>query len=150
MVQFGPWTEDSSLVASLLTAVLLGLLFATLNNADTLHLLARKFGLSTRSGYPSEWFAAFYTCTSHIVLQCKDGTRIFGWPLRWPSDKNGHFYIINSMREVDGEQQDLLHLHGVLIAASDVTFVEFVKEETSNGQSTPPALAADQSRSKRK
>lgn len=143
VVNFGQWNDDSTLIASLLTAILLGLLFATINNADTLHILARKFNLSTRSGYPSEWFAAFYTCTSHVVLQCKDGTRIFGWPLRWPSDKNGHFYIVNAMREVEGTQQDLAHLHGVLVDAADVTFVEFVKEHHINDQSSPTALATD-------
>lgn len=123
----GPWTPASALAASLITAVVLGFVFAILNNADTLHALARRFGLSTRSGYPSEWFAAFYTCRSHIVLQIKDGTRVFGWPTRWPSDKNGHFWITDAIREIDGEQQDLTHLHGILIDASEVSFVEFAK-----------------------
>lgn len=126
---FGLWTANSALVASLITAISLGFAFATLNNADTLHTLARKFRLSTRSGYPSEWFASFYTCPTHVVLQLKDGTRIFGWPSRWPSDKNGHFLVTNAMREVDGEQQDLAHLEGILVDASEVSFVEFAKPE---------------------
>lgn len=127
VVALGPWTANSALVASLITALLLGFAFATLNNADTLHTLARKFRLSTRSGYPSEWFASFYTCTTHVVLQLKDGTRIFGWPSRWPSDRSGHFFITDAMREVDGEQQDLAHLEGILVDASEVSSVEFAK-----------------------
>lgn len=121
------WNDDSTLIASLVTAIALGLAFATLNNADTLYVLARKFKLSTRSGYPSEWFASFYTCQTYIVLQLKDGTRIFGWPRRWPSDKNGHFLIRNAMREVNGIQQALDHLEGILVDANEVAFVEFAK-----------------------
>lgn len=127
VISFGQWSANTALGASLITALTLGFAFATLNNADTLHTLARKFRLSTRSGYPSEWFASFYTCTTHIVLQLKDGTRIFGWPSRWPSDKNGHFFITDAMREVDGEQQDLAHLEGILVEASEVSSVEFAK-----------------------
>lgn len=127
VVSFGPWTANSALAASLISALTLGFVFATLNNADTLHILARKFRLSTRSGYPSEWFASFYTCTTHVVLQLKDGTRIFGWPSRWPSDKNGHFLITDAIREIEGKSQDLSHLEGILVDAADVSFVEFAK-----------------------
>jgi len=126
----GPWTSDSALVASLVTALCLGFAVATLNNADTLHALARRFHLSTRSGYPSEWFASFYTCPTHVVLQLKDGARIFGWPTRWPSDKTGHFFITEAVREIDGEQQDLAYLEGILVEAAEVTSVEFAKRST--------------------
>ncbi|MDA8444953.1 DUF6338 family protein [Paracidovorax valerianellae] len=132
----GEWTSESTLMASMATAILLGVGVSTLTNTDGIHALARKLGLSKRSGHPGEWFGAFCDCPRYVVLQLKDGSRIYGWPSRWPSESsNGHFFITDVTRQANGETQVLVQLEGILIDAKDVASVEFVKEpETNDGQ----------------
>lgn len=137
----GEWTATSSLVASLVTALLLGVGVSAIANTDGVHSLARRLKLSTRSGHPGEWFGAFYDCRRYVVLQLRDGTRIYGWPTRWPSESNtGHFFMTDVVRVVGGETQILPELDGILIAANDVSSVEFVKPPPGvlNDQATAP------------
>jgi hypothetical protein len=136
--RWGEWTETSALVSSLLTALVLGLGVSALTNTDKIHVLARKLKLSTRSGHPSEWFGAFCELQRYIVLQLKDGTRIYGWPTMWPSDAtNGHFFVTDVTRYANHQTQPLPELEGVLIDAKDVASVEFVKppQEPNHAQS---------------
>jgi hypothetical protein len=123
---FGTWTSTSSLAASLVTALAVGVLLSVGSHGD-MHSLLRKLGLSSRSSYPCEWFGIFKEYQRFVVLHLKDGTRIFGWPKVWPSEpQNGHFFITFAHRTAaDGEQQDLPHLEGILIDAKDVSWVEF-------------------------
>lgn len=125
----GKWTETSTLVAALLTALVLGVFLSTCANADTLHSLIRKLGLTSRTSHPCEWFGIFKDYPRFVVLQQKDGARIFGWPKVWPAEPgSGQFFITSASRVVDGEEQDLQHLEGILIDAKDVAWVEFAKQ----------------------
>lgn len=127
-VALGLWTTSSQLVASMVNAVVLGLLFATCVNADWLHRWLRKAGISNRSGHPCEWFGIFTEYPRYVVLQLKDGGRIYGWPKVWPSEHDkGHFFMTSVMRTVGDVEQELDALEGVLIDVNDVSFVEFVK-----------------------
>lgn len=132
-VSFGAWNSASNLIASLLSALALGISFSAISNNDGAHGLARKLKLSTRSGHPGEWYGAFCDFPRFIVLQMKDGTRIYGWPSRWPSDpSNGHFFVSDVTRQANGETQSLAELEGILIDAKDVSAVEFVKQPSEN------------------
>jgi hypothetical protein len=57
--RLGSWTQDSDTVVSLLLAVLIGLVFAWAANKDRFHRMARSWGLTVRTSYPSEWYSAF-------------------------------------------------------------------------------------------
>ncbi len=147
---WGQWTDTSALVSSLLTALVLGIGFSALTNIDGIHALARRLKLSTRSGHPGEWYGAFCDFPRYVVLQLKDGARIYGWPSRWPSDAaNGHFFITDVTRQANGQTQVLPELDGILIDAKDVTSVEFVKppQEPNHAQSpaAPPINSASPS-----
>jgi hypothetical protein len=124
----GPWSPTSDLFASLLTALFLGLVIATITNHDMLFRRLRKLRFTSRTGHPGEWFATFSGYPRYLVLQLKDGSRIFGWPKIWPSSaEKGHFFITSAIRTVQGQEQDLAHLEGILINVSDVSFAEFTK-----------------------
>lgn len=128
-IVLGRWTDTSTLAAALLTALVFGIVLSACANADTLHGLVRKFGLTSRTSHPCEWFGIFKDYPRFVVLQQKDGTRIFGWPKVWPSEPgSGHFFLTSASRTVDGEEQDLQHLEGILIDAKDVAWVEFAKQ----------------------
>lgn len=137
----GEWTSESNLIVSLATAVVFGIGVSALTNVDGFHALARKLKLSTRSGHPGEWHAAFCDHVCYVVLHLKDGTRLYGWPSRWPSESsNGHFFIKDVTRQANGETQLLTEIEGILIDVKDVASVEFVKKpETTHDQAANAA-----------
>lgn len=125
----GDWTNTSTLTAALLTALLLGVCLSACVNADALHRIVRKLGLTSRTSHPCEWFGIFKDYPRFVVLHQKDGTRIFGWPKVWPSEpSSGHFFVTAATRVVNGEEQDLRHLEGILIDVKEVSWVEFAKQ----------------------
>lgn len=133
LASFGEWTSNSNLLASLLTAFGLGVIMSASVNADALHRWVRSLGISKRSGHPCEWFGIFTEYQRYVVLQLKDGTRIYGWPMIWPSEaEKGHFFITSAQRTYEDEVQELDALEGVLINVRDVSSVEFVKPLRKN------------------
>lgn len=131
-VNLGPWTEQTTLLFSLLIALLLGFGIAAVSRQDVMHALARRCGLSRRTGHPNEHYAAFAERACWVVLQLKDGTRLFGWPLRWPTEADKGHYLLEKVERSyidrpDESPQDLIVLDSILVPAIDVQFVEFVK-----------------------
>lgn len=95
---FGVWDQESEAITSLFTALAVGVIFSYLNNSDRLHRHLRKWGFTTRSSHPSEWCTAFETKKTWVVLELKDGRRLYGWPHIWPSDPTkGHIFITEGM-----------------------------------------------------
>lgn len=132
-ISFGEWTDASALVAALLSALVTGVCLSAIVNTDALHRLTRRLGISSRTGHPCEWFGIFTDYPRYIALQLKDGSRVFGWPTVWPSESgSGHFFVTSACRTVDGAEQDLGHLEGILIDAKEVSWVEFVKQPEAN------------------
>lgn len=133
---FGEWSTNSQLFLSLVTAIALGLGLSASVNADAFHRWVREKGISKRSGHPCEWFGIFSEYPRYVVLQLKDGTRIYGWPTVWPSEYDrGHFFMTRVQRTVGDVDQDLDSLDGLLVDVRDVSSVEFVKPpENANVQ----------------
>lgn len=127
---FRQWDSEADLVASLLTAVALGLLFAYAVNTDGFHKFIRTRGLSKRSSHPSEWCGTLTNFPSYVVLHLKDERRLFGWPEVWPSDPDkGHFFIITpSWILDDGKDMELYGVEGLLVDVRDVKWIEFIKK----------------------
>jgi Family of unknown function (DUF6338) len=125
---WGDWSSNAQLLASLVTALALGIAMSAITNADAFHGLIRKYGISKRSGHPCEWFGIFSDYPRYVVLHLKDGNRIYGWPKVWPSEYDkGHFFLTSAMRMLEEENQELDALDGILIDVRDVSSVEFVK-----------------------
>ncbi|MFZ6772336.1 DUF6338 family protein [Undibacterium sp. SXout7W] len=105
--QFGDWSADSELFASLFTAIILGFCFSYLINSDRLHEKLRKLNLSTRSSHPSEWLTAFDSRKQFVVLHLKDERRLYGWPEIWPSDPSkGHILISSALWLLEAKPDD--------------------------------------------
>ena len=132
LLNLGRWSEESTVLASLLTALFVGLAIAAITRQDLMHRIARQLRLTTRSGYPNEHYAAFTEHATWIALHMKDGTRLFGWPRRWPTEGDrGHYFLTHVERsywDKPGEPaEDLSMLEGILVPAAEVKNVEFVK-----------------------
>lgn len=125
------WDQSAQQFTSVVLAIILGGTFAYSVNTDILHQILRKLRLTSRTSHPSEWFYIFSQKVTFVILHLNDGRRLYGWPKEWPieSDK-GQFYIMLAAWILeDGTQLDLPELDGILIATSDVKWVEFLHEQ---------------------
>ena len=137
---FGLWGKNSELLASAISGLLFGLVASYYANNDKLYACARKFKLTRRTAYPSEWFGAFTDHITYVVLHLAGNRRIIGWARQWPSEPtSGHFMLMDAAwLKTDGEEIALTANELILIPAKDVEMVEFVKldKELKNGTET--------------
>jgi hypothetical protein len=131
LIAFRPWDEIANNLTKLALALLLGAVIAIYVNTDSLHEWLRNKGLTTRTSYPSEWFGVLSNNVTYVVLQLNDERRLYGWPKEWPNESDkGHFFILEpSWIQEDGNQINLPGVHGLLIAAKDVKWVEFMGKQ---------------------
>lgn len=128
---FGKWTSNSTLTASVVTAVLAGIGVAQLARRDAIFSGLRKFNLTARNHNASEWCTVFESTDLNVVLHLKDERRIYGWPKHWPSNhRHGHFYLADAeWLDDENGRIPLTGVDGILINVEDVEMVEFVKGE---------------------
>ncbi len=121
-----PWDKDAELLASVVTALLLGIFVAHLTNKDTIHRHLRRFELSQRSASPNEWCTVFGSRRQFVVAHLRDGRRLYGWPLVWPSDpEKGHLFMTQPSW-IHGETPlELVDTEGILVDVKDIGHVEF-------------------------
>lgn len=139
-IQLRNWDTEAELVASLITALLLGLTGAHLVNTDRLHQWLRDQRISNRSSQPSEWCGVFCKYPTFVTLHYKDDRRLYGWPEVWPSDpEKGHFFIVFPIWLHGESPTPMPEVEGILVDVRDIKHVEFVKDakEQSNGNKTP-------------
>lgn len=135
----GEWDQLSKTTISIITALIIGLLWSYLYNNDIIHNLLRKLKITNQTSYPSEWYGTFSETKSYIILNLKDERRIMGWPVEWPNDpEKGHFVLENAMWLIVGPSGKpatipLKTIDKILIAAHTVEIVEFVQDEETEG-----------------
>jgi len=131
------WTEDLQTATSVGVAVAFGVSISWLANTDGFHRLLRKAGITRETSYPSEWFGSFLNRVTFIVVQLKDGRRVYGWPREWPSHpKRGHF-LLEVPSWLDGKNEiPIVGASAIMIDSEDVRWVEFIDtpRETRDGQ----------------
>ena len=127
-----PWFADLVPHLYVLCATLLALAFAVLAawlaQRDLFNWL-RRLRITAETSHPSEWYAAFWQNTDcYVVLHLRDDRRLFGWPYEWPGDSaNGHFLMHEAEWLIDDHQVSMEGVEAILVPASDVGMVEFVK-----------------------
>jgi hypothetical protein len=154
------WTTDARLVCAMITAVLLGTVFAYFANNDGFHRLVRRCGITRQTSFPSEWFGVFTKNVTYVVLHLKDERRLYGWPVEWPSDPTkGHFVIAQASwledpaeggeigaqehQQAGSRERLLAGVESILINVEDVKWVEFMQrtweegDEPKNANPTP-------------
>jgi uncharacterized protein DUF6338 len=140
------WSSTSDVTASVMSAFVLGLVFAAFANNDKFHALIRWLRVSRETSYPSEWFGAFSNNDSYVVLHLKNLNRIYGWPTIWPSEPNkGHFVLEQaSWLDAENTETQITNVSQVLVPTSVVQLVEFVplQERSQNGASTKSTATA--------
>lgn len=122
-----PWTAQSELTLSTINAFVLGLIFAYGANNDVFHEKMRRFGVTKQTSFPSEWFGAFSTTVTYVVLHLDDERRILGWPIEWPSEPDKGHFSLQQASWLQGEEESFITgVDRILICAKDVKWVEFI------------------------
>lgn len=140
MLKFGetiplaPWTDAAEQSVTAVLAIALGVILAGTTNTDVMHLMVRRLKLTNRTSHPSEWFYVFSQNRTFVILHFKDGRRLYGWPKEWPTDPGkGQFYImLPTWIAGENERIEAPELDGILVPATDIAWVEFIKKETSS------------------
>jgi hypothetical protein len=92
-----------------------------------------KWAWTHRTSHPSEWFSAFSNHNRrYVILHLKDGRRLFGWPDEWPDAcDRGHFVVSECEWLLPtGERAPFHQVESMLIPATSVEFVEFLKYDS--------------------
>jgi hypothetical protein len=98
-------------------------------NSNWLHLALQRRGLTASSARPNPWYEAFYSNLNRqvLVLNLKDGRRVYGWPQYWPNTPNGgHIFLTDAewyYPEHPPAEKPKFH---ILIDVADVAWIEFV------------------------
>jgi hypothetical protein len=145
---FGTWNEDVEFIWSIIIAIVTGLFITWCVNNDFPLFLFRKDGetrcpnkfkwlckllskikLTDKTLHPTEWYSAFNSEPRFIVLHLSGGRRLYGSSKQYPDDPNkGHFLIEEPEWLLDDGSSAPLHtVHHMLIPASDVQQIEFIK-----------------------
>lgn len=125
---FGHWTNLTSTIWSYISAIALGFLFSFFANNDFFHALIRLIGVTKQTSYHCEWFGAFNSNITHVVLHLNDDRRVFGWPQEWPADpEKGQFILRNPSWIIDGEYVNMPTVQFIMFKAVDIKWVEFIQ-----------------------
>lgn len=125
----GHWKVELESSLRALIALILGLIICFYANNDRLHNVLRRLSITKKTSYPSEWHGEFAKRVTYVALNLKNGRRLYGWPREWPADATtGHFSIEQPSWLIDNGEKPITGVESVLIAASDVEFVEFMEK----------------------
>ena len=129
IVHIGSWTEESTLVWSVLLALVIGLLVAWLANGDHLHARLRKWSITARTSFPSQWYSVFIREKRWVILHLDGGRRLLGWPEEWPDHSDTGHFVVDQPEWLldDGRRAPLHRVERMLVPASEVELVEFLK-----------------------
>jgi putative effector of murein hydrolase LrgA (UPF0299 family) len=130
---FISWSELSGLVASILTALILGVVFSYFANNDKIHAYLREKNITRETSFPSAWSRTFVQNSTFVVLHFEDERQLYGWPVEWPSEpSNGHFLIANPSWLDDVGEKKITRVKHILVNVKDVKWVEFLENTWEN------------------
>jgi len=134
LVTLGEWNQTTKTLWSIALAVIIGMAWSYLYNNDKLHRILRRFKITNKTSYPSEWFGTFAESRDYVMLYLKDTRRIIGWPAIWPaSSKQGHFVLRQARWIVidDGKPDRVSSpaVDKIMIDVETVEMVEFLKSD---------------------
>lgn len=126
---FGPWSKEAELLTAISAATIIGVSFSYFANNDKFHSLLRKLRITRETSYPSEWFGAFLSNVTYVVLHLKDERRIYGWPVEWPSDPtSGHFLLSQASWLKGRSDTPMTGVREILVNVNDVSMIEFMEK----------------------
>ena len=127
-----------------LMAIFMGGAFAWLTNRDYPHILLRKFGITAQTARKCNWADGFdLDGYEYIILNLKDGRRLYGWPFAWPdTHADDHFLLkdyawLPDQGEENEKNPDLSKIASakramIMVASEAVDTVELLFDKTTD------------------
>ncbi len=134
---FDNWNNHWDIICSIGFGMLLGIIFSYYTNNDKIHKKLRDWGITRESSYPSEWFGAFLTNVTYVVLHFEDERRLYGWPIEWPSEPGNGYIVLEQASWLDGEEEcPITSVKSIMVNTKDIKWVEFLEKtwEKENGE----------------
>lgn len=138
----GVWDKSSELILSAVVAILLGIVVAHVSTDDRFFSAARRLRLTSRTPYPTEWYAAFAARPPrYVVLHLEGSRRISGYPIEWPTEPTtGHFRLKDAAWIDDDQTETPLYADdSILLPAKQVEMVEFLRSNEELGNAPKAA-----------
>jgi len=129
VISIGTWMSAGELPLAVAIALALGLVLAWCANSNVVHRWLWKRGVTSGSSYPSEWYKTFMIEKRWVILDLKDGRRLYGWPMDWPDHPDEGHVVLSYVEWIgdNGTRIPLPEVHKMTIAVADIEFVEFLK-----------------------
>ncbi|MCW6608456.1 DUF6338 family protein [Yersinia ruckeri] len=129
----GKWNETSQLFWSVFFSITIGFTLVYYTNNNRFHDFLAQKGITKQTSYFCEWSDIFNTVTWFVIVDLKNGRRVFGWPSVWPSDPNkGHIVLQNPEWIDNGKYIKLDSAEFLVINVNDIEYVEFLKDFEEN------------------
>ncbi|PJE02482.1 MAG: hypothetical protein CK427_07460 [Leptospira sp.] len=127
------WNEDTEFIVSFFIAILIGFVFAYFSNNDKFHEILRKFKITKETSFTSEWYGAFNSYITYVVLHLDGERRIYGWPKEWPSTPGKGHFVLEQASWLHGRRQiPITGVDYIMIDAKEVKIVEFMNKSWEN------------------
>lgn len=126
----GSWGETAQLFWSSLFSILLGFILVYYTNNNKFHNYLSVKNITKQTSYFCEWSDIFNSVTWFIIVNLKNGRRVYGWPLVWPEDPAKGHLVLQNPEWIEGRQYvRLANTEYLVISATDIEYVEFLKQE---------------------
>lgn len=120
--------NKTSLYLILTLSVILPLILGILINNNLFSKLFRVLKISTKTSMISTWLDVFGDQRTYVIVNFKDGKRLYGWPMYYSSNyKEGHLYIQNPSW-IENDKYIDLQIHGILILSEDIESIYFLNK----------------------
>ncbi|MDG0795662.1 DUF6338 family protein [Pectobacterium punjabense] len=133
----GKWDDTAQLFWSVSFAIFIGFILVYLTNSNRFHNFLNNRNITKQSAYHSEWSDIFNNVTWFVILNLKNGRRVYGWPFIWPSDPSKGHVVLQNPEWIEGTQYiKLQNAEYLVINTTDIEYVEFLKEipEVEDGE----------------
>jgi len=121
--------SEHEIIFSISIAMIFGVILSYFSNNDIFHKLLRFLKITKQTSYPSEWFGVFNKYKRFIVLNLKDGRRLFGWPIEWPSDPNNGYLLMTNLYWFNNKNIIKIdQIEFLLINTNQIEWIEFYED----------------------
>lgn len=133
--------------AACVLAFVYSLALVRLQNRQALHRFAAKLGLTTKSGYVSEWDAVMIERARDrwVLVAMKDGSMFQGWLRSHDVSSSDRCIVLSNVREYTRDNGNFLWADNDLFVVnglSDVRFLRLIPNEVSHEQTNAAKPAA--------
>lgn len=134
-VRFNPVVVWPILGLAVVLPLIMGLCFAS-----GIHMrILRRLRVTKATGYGNAWLGALMSERRYVILDLRDGRRLFGWPLYFSDDPDdGMLYLYQPSWVLEGGRYQDLGMHGIFLNRRDIAFIEFTMIDERAAHSASP------------